>query len=85
LKQKAIKGLVDKAAAISGGINFDDAFQSLVVNYYEEKGYVIVSIPFYVPSMARFILKRKLTKAFQEIFNKSCKKKVKVDFVDWGV
>lgn len=84
IKQKATKRLINTASSITGGLNYDEAYNSIIISYKEEGDNVILDMPFYIPKMLRFIMQRKLTKSFQEIFDKSCKNKVKVKFMTWG-
>ena len=84
LKIRATKAFMDATSKISGSLNYDEAFNSLIISYYEEKDYAVLDIPFYVPSVVRGLMRRKLMKAFREIFEKSCKKPVKVEFLNWG-
>jgi hypothetical protein len=81
---RATKAFMNATSKITGGLNYDDAFNSLNISYYEEKDCVVLDIPFYVPSLARGLMRRKLEKTFREIFEAACKKPVKVEFLNWG-
>jgi len=85
LKQKSAKTIANLSASMTGGMNYDDIFGSFAI-VYEKQGdkAVLLNIPVFVPSMVRFLLKRKLTKTFEQIFKDAGCEKVKVKFVSWG-
>lgn len=84
LKQKTARSVVGMASSLSGGANIDDVFESFVIIHEETEDGVLLNIPFYVPKMVRFLLKRKMRKSFEEIFKKSGVDDVSVDFISWG-
>jgi hypothetical protein len=84
LKQKTAKSLANMASSVSGGLNFDDILGSFAVNYEkQDDNAVLLNIPLFIPKMVRFLLKRKLLKAFKEIFEQGCGE-VDVKFISWG-